>query len=72
MIDRDIAPEVEALQKRGIKTLASCSGHGKYPKTIVIEKDGKNVEYFSGVTIPRKRRFYRRDAEGIYYIPEVI
>ena len=71
MIDPTIKPEVDALQARGIKTLASCCGHGKYPKTIVIERNGQNIEYFSGIVIPRKRRFYRKDSEGIYYIPEV-
>jgi hypothetical protein len=62
---------VNLLQIKGTKTLSSCCGHQKYPQTIVIEKDGKAVEFFSGVTIPRKKRFYRRDSEGRFFIPEV-
>jgi len=26
----------------------------------------------SGTRIPRRRNFYRRDADGFYYIPEVV
>ncbi len=50
---------------------ACCCGHGKYHTTVIIEKDGKLCEFFSGVTIPHKKRFYARDSEGVYYVPEV-
>lgn len=71
-IDPCLKEEITKLQQVGIKTLGSCCGHGKFPKTIVIEtKDGKHVDYFSGVEIPRKKRFYFRDMEEHYFIPEV-
>jgi hypothetical protein len=52
---------------------ACCCGHKKYPMTIVIENTDLDwtFELFSGVTIPRKRKFYIRDKKGIYHIPEV-
>jgi len=54
-----------------IPTLAHCCGHGKYPETIVVDSPSGAYELNTGVKIPRKRRFYRKDAEGFYYIPEV-
>lgn len=65
-----------------IEVVACCCGHGKYPKTIVLKYGGGNdhsmrelptyIEHFSQVEILRKRKFYKRDEEGYYYIPEVI
>lgn len=44
----------------------------KYPMTIVCkDKNGRVYELFSNVTIKRKKRFYRLDDEGYYFIPEV-
>ena len=61
------------LNNHGCKTLGCCCGHGKYPMTIVHESpNGKRWELFSGVEIPRKARFYLKDKEGYYYIPEVV
>ncbi len=56
----------------GAIPLSCCCGHGRYSRTIVMKtrNDGA-VEYYSGVTIPRKTRFYIRDNEGKFYIPEV-
>jgi len=59
--------------KTNYKTLASCCGHGKYPMTIVVEKGwGLPLEYFTQIILPRKRRFYKKDKQGIFYIPEVV
>jgi len=60
-----------------IKTYACCCGHGRYPMTIVCGYggDGKvmyRYDLMSGIEIPRTRRFYKRDKDGYYYIPEVI
>lgn len=58
------------------KTLACCCGHGKYPMTIVITFEGDdgfgNYELVSEETIPRKRKFYKKDKQGYYYIPETL
>ena len=55
-------------------TLAHCCGHGRYPRTIVMQNDDTKIitELFSGKIIPRKRRFYKKDEDGYYYIPEVL
>ena len=54
-------------------TFACCCGHGKYPMTIILKNiNGEFYEVFSGKTIPRKKRFYKKDKQGYYYIPEVI
>lgn len=58
--------------KTNYKTLACCCGHGKYPMTIVVTRGyGNPLEYFSQVEIPRERKFYKRDKQGILYIPEI-
>lgn len=56
----------------GIKTLACCCGHGRYCPTIIIEKpDGTICDFMSDIIIPRKKRFYRRDKDGYFFVPEV-
>jgi len=58
--------------KDELKIVACCCGHRKYPMTIVV-KQGDNLvwELVSGKYISRKKRFYRKDGLGYYYIPEV-
>lgn len=54
-------------------TLGSCCGHGRYPLTIVCKSPfGWNVDICSGMIIPRKKRFHKKDSDGYYYIPEVV
>ncbi len=58
-----------------VNTIASCCGHGKYPMTIVAKFNNDvqpYVEIMSGISIPRKRNFYKRDKQGYYFIPETI
>ena len=57
---------------KGIKTLACCCGHYKYPITIVVTNGNIIWELMSNKIIPRKKRFYIKDDEGYYYIPETI
>lgn len=65
-----------------IRILASCCGHKKYDLTIVAEFSPTNfqqskgcqpliMELKSGVHIPRKKKFYKKDKQGYYFIPEV-
>lgn len=78
---------VNLLDKLKVKSrfvLACCCGHNKYPMTIVIReyvvmhKANKpwhgwvNKELLSDKIIPRKKKFYKRDKQGYYYIPETI
>lgn len=60
------------LKAHGISTVASCCGHGRYPMTILYRDQGRISELFTGAVIDRKCRFYRKDSEGMYFIPETI
>ena len=76
-VDKCMAQTINMLkkegQKKGFKTKACCCGHGKYPKTVVVDiGNGHHIEWFTGVEIPRKRNFYRKDEEGLYFIPETV
>lgn len=69
------------------KPILSCCGHGKYKPSIIIKEyrtiKGKReicfVEVFSGNILRIKKnpldkdpkRFYKRDKQGFYYIPEL-
>lgn len=61
----------------GIRTISSCCGHGKYPRTILThnKETGLIKEWFSGTTIalsPRKsHKYYKKDKDGFYYLPEL-
>jgi hypothetical protein len=58
------------------KCIGSCCGHKKYNPSILVQhpayKGRFALEIFSRIPIQRKRRFYKRDKQGYYYIPEVI
>jgi len=72
-IDKCLIPIINHLNNSNIKTLASCCGHGKYDTTIVVkDKKGNIFEFYSGVSLgSRKRnRYYKKDKDGFYYIPE--
>jgi hypothetical protein len=70
-LDSCMADLISGMNKHRKETLACCCGHGKYQKTVVYKSSMKIYELFSGIRIPRKKRFYSRDRQGIYYIPEV-
>lgn len=68
---------LEVSLDKDIHILACCCGHGKYRMSIVVQYDtcyGKSDIYdlVSGCLIPRKKKFYKRDSQGYYYIPEAI
>ena len=59
------------------RTLLSCCGHGKYPKTIVVlDNDNKVFEWFTHTVLSEGirpgKRYYKKDEEGYYYLPEVV
>lgn len=70
-VDENIAFMIYYLNSKGIKTLACCSGHGRYRPTVIIEERGEIKELISGINIPRQRRFYMKDKKGFYYLPEI-
>lgn len=44
-IDKCIVPIICALNSAGLKTIASCCGHGKQPGSIVLA-DGREIRIF--------------------------
>ena len=72
-IDECMKPILEHIHGN---VIACCCGHGKYPMTIVKKMGFQNDPYFleiiSGKIIPRKKKFYKKDKKGYYYIPETI
>jgi len=51
--------------------IACCCGHNKYPMSIIVKDKYENVfDIVSGELIPRKRKFYKKDEQGYYYVPE--
>lgn len=72
-LDRCMALLIRALNQDEWETLGSCCGHGKYSQSIVVKHaDGHIFDLISSETIPRKTRFYRKDKQGLYYIPEAV
>jgi hypothetical protein len=72
-VDACIRGFIRDLTNAGFNTFGCCCGHNRYPITVICEHpNGKFYDLISGRTIPRTRNFYRLDADGFYYIPEVI
>jgi hypothetical protein len=73
-LDDCIVDEIRRLNGHQVKTLASCCGHGRYPKTIVYKWNGGKTKFDwnSGKIIPRKKRFYVKDKQEFYFIPETL
>ena len=72
-VDSCIRDFIVSLNNHGYNTVACCCGHGKYPLTVVCRVGDSDLffELISGTDIPRTKRFYKKDSEGFYYIPEV-
>lgn len=69
---QEVITNLNFMLKDKFKIVSCCCGHGIYPMTIVVENGDFNiVEIFSGKEIPRKKKFYKKDKKGYYYIPEV-
>lgn len=65
---------IDVLKRHGVKTKACCCGHnGRYHMTIVAWDHNlmENVEIMSMKVIRKKRKFYKKDRDGYYYIPEI-
>jgi len=70
-IDECMKEFIFRLNQYGVETISCCCGHGKYPMTIVVEDSAGIFDIVSGKEIPRKKKFYKKDKQGYYYIPEV-
>ena len=77
-IDECMRPFIRWLKEKHV-TMSCCCGHGRYPMTVVVKEgirdglDRKIIyrEIFSQRIIPRTRKFYKKDKQGYYYLPEV-
>lgn len=76
--DECIRDKIKVINRYGTyKTLSSCCGHDKYDETIVVmdKLTTQVTEYNSQIHLgwgKRKcNRYYKKDKEGHYYIPEV-
>ena len=63
-IDKCLVKEINAINAKGqYRSILSCCGHNKYPKSIVVKErsTGRIYEYFSKIEIePKKRKRMRR------------
>lgn len=80
-IDKCLRERIEYINKDfPYKTIASCCGHYKYKETIIVKVITKGFpkgfifEFNSLIKLtPRKHnRYYKKDVEGYYYVPELI
>jgi len=69
-IDPCMRDGIRHLQENGVVTVSSCCGHGKYPPTIIALIDGVYYEILTRTRIDRIKRFYKRDNQGYYFVPE--
>ena len=62
------------LQTQGFDIRACCCGHFKYPMTIVCycKELNKHFDLISLKDIPRGTKFYKKDKQEYYFIPEVL
>ena len=72
-IDKCMVNLIRQLRFGKVETLSCCCGHYKYNQSIVVRaKDGSTIDLISNRIIPRKRKFYKRDKQGYYYLKEAI
>lgn len=71
-IDECMVSVIKEFKRMGMNTVACCCGHKKYPATVIVKINNKFMEIISGTRIPRQKRFYKKDKQGYYYIPEVV
>lgn len=67
---------VNWLKNADYEVVACCCGHSKYPMSVVVRfrVNGKPyyVELLSDTGIKRAKKFYKKDKQGYYFIPEVM
>ena len=71
-LDKCISNLIMYLNAYEIKTCGSCCGHKKYPMTIVANFEGNFIDIISNIEVPRVKKFYKKDKQGYYFIPEVL
>jgi hypothetical protein len=64
---------IRVLKNAGFDVRACCCGHFKYSMTIVCFNKilNKHFDLLTLKDIPRGTKFYKKDKQGYYFIPEV-
>lgn len=73
-IDTCMKNIIDFMKAKGgkIQPVACCCGHRKYPMTIIVTNGKIFWDLVSNKIIPRKKKFYKKDDGGFYYIPETL
>lgn len=72
-VDKCLEFLIPIINETRWNTLGACCGHHKYPMTIIAQNEhGEIFEIVSGKRIPRTKRFYVKNKNGYYYVPETI
>jgi len=77
-IDPCIQWQIALIYLLDLTPLLSCCGHAKYPPSVVVLNPitQEVYEFLSGVHLSHgirsPYRYYKRDKEGYYYLPECI
>jgi hypothetical protein len=80
-IDKCMTKLIEFINTHpNVKTIACCCGHGRYNMSIIVTyKTGLDgdwewgvKELLSGVELGARKKYYKQDKDGYYYIPEVL
>lgn len=66
--------QLNAMLNKEWEILSCCCGHGKYPLSIVCQHKMFKAPFdlVSNKNIHNKKKFYKKDKQGYYYIPEVL
>ena len=70
-IDPCMILSIKSLGEMGFKVVACCCGHKRYSMTIVVKGKNGFFELLSNINLPGKKKFYVKDIDGYYFIPEV-
>ncbi len=77
-IDPCMIWQIQLIKLLDLTPLLSCCGHHKYPPTIVVlnPRSKRVYEFLSNTSLSHGIRspykYYKRDKEGFYYLPECI
>ena len=75
-IDPCMIWQIQLIKLLDLKPLLSCCGHQKYPPSVVVLNPRSHLvyEFLSGVHLSHGIRspykYYVRDPQGYYYLPE--
>jgi len=71
---RNLIDNLNCMFKDNWEIKACCCGHERYPMSIIVQdkKWKAPFDLVSGKNVHSKKKFYKKDAQGYYYIPETM